>query len=128
MNKTRVLACQIDEELRVKMKEHIKNKNITVKNYIIGLITDDLEKNNMLENTKTDTEKIEEGENKDTKIKSDLTNKKKEDIKQVTKEKIRETKNKKAKKEKQSTTKNTENNKQNIKNNVVKLNNKIQED
>ena len=34
---TRVLACQIDADLRLKMKEHIAQKNTTVKAYITGL-------------------------------------------------------------------------------------------
>lgn len=42
---TRVLACQIDADLRLKMKEHIAQKNTTVKAYITGLIKEDLEKN-----------------------------------------------------------------------------------
>ena len=57
MSNTKVLACQIDEELRTKMEEHRKNKKLTVKDYIIGLITEDLKKNAMLEDTKNNIEK-----------------------------------------------------------------------
>ena len=56
MSNTRVLARQIDEELRAKVKEHIKNKNVTVKDYIINLIKEDLEKNAVLVDTKNNTE------------------------------------------------------------------------
>ena len=42
---TRVLACRIDADLRLKMKEHIAKRGITVKAYVTGLIKEDLEKN-----------------------------------------------------------------------------------
>lgn len=42
MNNKKVLACQIDEELRAKMEEQRKNKKLSVKDYIIGLIEQDL--------------------------------------------------------------------------------------
>ena len=56
---TRVLACQIDADLRVKMKEHIAQKGITVKAYVTGLIKEDLEKNAVKkeENQKNTNEK-----------------------------------------------------------------------
>lgn len=41
---TRVLACRIDEDLRLKMKEHIARKGVTVKEYVTTLIKEDLEK------------------------------------------------------------------------------------
>ena len=64
MSNTRVLACQIDEELRAKMKEHIKNKNVTVKDYIINLIKEDLKKNAVLVDTKNNTENKTKGRKK----------------------------------------------------------------
>lgn len=42
---TRVLACKIDEDLRMKMKEYLLKEGKTVKDYVTGLIREDLERN-----------------------------------------------------------------------------------
>lgn len=63
---TRVLACQIDADLRLKMKEHIAQKGITVKAYVTGLIKEDLEKNAV---------KKEENQKNKTNIKNEDTKK-----------------------------------------------------
>lgn len=61
MSNKKVLACQIDEELRAKMEEQRKNKKLSVKDYIIGLIEQDLKTNSFEINSKVqDTSKNEE--------------------------------------------------------------------
>lgn len=60
MNNTRVLACQIDEELREKMQirmdeeQKLTGKKLTVKNYIARLIEEDLEKYKAQKNLQSD--------------------------------------------------------------------------
>ena len=61
---TRVLACRIDADLRLKMKEHIAQKGITVKEYVTELIKEDLEKNAIKEEQKDKGETVKEEENK----------------------------------------------------------------
>ena len=82
---TRVLACQIDADLRLKMKEHIAQKNTTVKAYITGLIKEDLEKNAVKtkqEEGKKTEEKVKENkiqeEEKENKEKQPIQDKKEE--------------------------------------------------
>lgn len=63
---TRVLACRIDADLRLRMKEYIAKEGITVKEYVTGLIEQDLEKNAF--KTKQEEEKKTEEKIKDDKI------------------------------------------------------------
>ena len=44
MSNTRVLACQIDENLQKRMKDYVLKNGLTVKSYVTGLIKEDLEK------------------------------------------------------------------------------------
>ena len=87
---TRVLACQIDEELQKMMKEYVTKQNITVKNYVTGLIREDLEKHTVQEDAKTNLNEqqlegnklLEESKGQETNI-----NKNDEPLKQLEEEK-----------------------------------------
>lgn len=84
---TRVLACRIDADLRLKMKEHIAQKGITVKEYVTGLIKEDLEKNAVKNEQKYKNEVAKEEqvkENKEVETKEQNTKGDKKQI--VTKE------------------------------------------
>ena len=61
MSNTRVLACQIDEDLQKRMKDYVLKNGLTVKSYVTGLIKEDLEKHAIQENVSTNIEeKVEE--------------------------------------------------------------------
>ena len=84
---TRVLACRIGADLRLKMKEHIAQKGITVKEYVTGLIKEDLEKNAVKNEQKDKNEVAKEEqvkENKEVETKEQNTKGDKKQI--VTKE------------------------------------------
>ena len=68
MSNTRVLACQIDENLQKRMKDYVLKNGLTVKSYVTGLIKEDLEKHAIQENVSTNIEKkVEEKQQEDTK-------------------------------------------------------------
>ena len=68
MSNTRVLACQIDEDLQKRMKDYVLKNGLTVKSYVTGLIKEDLEKHAIQENVSTNIEKkVEEKQQEDTK-------------------------------------------------------------
>lgn len=70
MSNTRVLACQIDENLQKRMKDYVLKNGLTVKSYVTGLIKEDLEKHAIRENVSTNIEKkVEEKQQEDTKEK-----------------------------------------------------------
>lgn len=87
---TRVLACQIDGELQKRMKEYVTKQNITVKNYVTGLIREDLEKHAVQEDVKSNLNEqqlegnkpLEESKEQETNI-----NKNDEPLKQLEEEK-----------------------------------------
>ncbi len=107
MGNKKVLACQIDEELRAKMEEQRKNKKLSVKDYIIGLIEQDLKTNSFEINTNENLNKVQERLKDDEVIKEQAV---KEEIKEQPVKAEKEEKaqlNKEAKKdeEKQQATK-----------------------
>jgi len=70
---TRVLACRIDADLRLRMKEYIAKEGITVKEYVTGLIKENLEKNAVKakqEEKKTEEKDKTKGEQENKKIES----------------------------------------------------------
>ena len=79
---TRVLACRIDADLRLRMKEYIAKEGITVKEYVTGLIKENLEKNAV--KAKQEEKKTEEKD----KTQGEQENKKEQPIKDKKEEEI----------------------------------------
>lgn len=117
MGNKKVLACQIDEELRAKMEEQRKNKKLSVKDYIIGLIEQDLRTNSFEINANENLNKVQE------------TLKKDEEKQQATKEKDSKEKNvEKSKKEESKQQPNIMNKKQETNKSKAKKIQKEEED
>lgn len=101
MDNTRVLACRIDEKLQKQMKQHIASQGKTVKEYIIGLIEEDLKLHAI--NTKENLNNLQEKSEKEKLTIIDKQVGVKEPlVKEDKKEEIKEQPVKEDKKEKQN--------------------------
>lgn len=79
MGNKKVLACQIDEELKAKMEEQRKNKKLSVKDYIIGLIEQDLKTYSFEVTSKEYLDKLQQEISKKEEIKIQETDNKQEE-------------------------------------------------
>lgn len=76
---TRVLACRIDEKLQQQMKQHIANEGKTVKDYITGLIEQDLKTHSFGVNSKENLDNPQE-DAKNEKIEEVVVQEKQEEV------------------------------------------------